>query len=49
MASVRHLLKISDLQKDEIISIVKCAINIKKNPKIYSKRFGFFVSGLIIY
>jgi ornithine carbamoyltransferase len=35
----RHLLKISDLTKDEIIKIIDCAVEIKKNPVGYRNRF----------
>jgi aspartate carbamoyltransferase catalytic subunit len=36
---VRHLLKISDLKKEEILAITNCALKIKKDPKPYSNRY----------
>lgn len=39
MSSPRHILKISDLSKDEICKIIKCAIDLKAHPEKFEDRF----------
>jgi ornithine carbamoyltransferase len=42
--SVRHLLKISDVQKDEILLIMKYAGILKNNRNTFPNRYFFFVN-----